>query len=164
MKEPRVIRTKEELTLLGVEWQARLRIQDWNIDYRLVNSGEIDSFAQSRGSDSCKEAIVKVCIFEQISPGWLGSPDMEVTLVHELLHIANSLAEYKIQHDHTKDLKATTDPHWLTYEAFIETTAQTLVRLQRNREEAEAKVAVLEKMLAGTSSCLSAAIAAGVAG
>jgi len=87
-----VVLTQEELVELCVEWQERLRLQDWDIEVKLVRQTEIANpnwQAQCNINFSNSDALIKVmdnidyANIHQVD----AQQDMEHSLVHELVHI-----------------------------------------------------------------------------
>lgn len=69
------------------EWQKRLRLLDWEIVTRFATKDDkIDAFGQSSLLPGHKIARVLITPTCDILPDWNGCEDLEVTLVHELLH------------------------------------------------------------------------------
>lgn len=87
--------TDEQLKSLCELWQKRLRLQDWRIDVRLVDSGELPD----EGGGVClvhaenRTVVIKILrpnSYNQTSDFYKAFPDtfdVEKTLIHELLHI-----------------------------------------------------------------------------
>lgn len=85
-----VIYTEEQLKAKCAEWQKILRLEDWTIftgiyrsrDFKTENSqAEIEPFLQKR--------MAKIRILDPVDyePTCWTPQDMEISLVHELLHI-----------------------------------------------------------------------------
>lgn len=79
--------TEKQLTRLLKNWQRLLRIQDWNIKLRLVRDSRWPNHGLGSHSSSFQESEIKILDPRYIDPDWFGTKDIEVTLVHELLHI-----------------------------------------------------------------------------
>jgi hypothetical protein len=86
--------TDEQLKSLCKLWQKRLRLQDWRIDVRLVDSGELgNSEGGCRAFRDDKLAIIKVLkpdAVDRTDDYFKAFPEtysVERILVHELLHI-----------------------------------------------------------------------------
>lgn len=87
--------TDEELKSLCLLWQKRLRLQDWRIDVRFVDSGELPD----DGGGTCqvhapnRSVVIKILrsdSYNQTSDFYKAFPgdfDVERTLIHELVHI-----------------------------------------------------------------------------
>lgn len=91
MNEPIV--TQKELERACRAWQARLKVQDWDILPRLVRSHEMRSPTHMGRTDfasQAKTARIKITdprdyppdMFTPVTP-----EDWETTLIHELLHV-----------------------------------------------------------------------------
>ena len=80
---------RPDLSALCAEWQARLRLQDWDIEVERVRHfrvgearlGEIEVLRSKRA------AKIRVLFPEDEEPGSWPTNDEETTVVHELLHI-----------------------------------------------------------------------------
>jgi hypothetical protein len=74
-------------------WQKVLRLTDWNISVRVADDEELEQGGDCQVHQHSKLALIRVRGIETYSPtsGWRKAfPeqfDMEITLVHELLHI-----------------------------------------------------------------------------
>ena len=114
--------TQSQLNKLVFKWQKKLRLQDWNIDTSMVNKcrGAGSTFLSKR----YKEARVSILNPDQWEDSWLGSRDIEVTLVHELLHL------HAIPFDDFKE----GSPKNLALETMIELIAIALVNADRSKQ------------------------------
>ena len=77
----------EQLAALCADWQRRLRLQDWDVTVLMVPVGDMDSCSHCGNIKyylNTKEA--KVSLLDPAHYCGLGKYDIEVTLVHELLH------------------------------------------------------------------------------
>lgn len=103
--------TDEQLGSLCKLWQKRLRLQDWRIDTRLVDSGELPD----EGGGTClvhsddRTAVIKILqpdSYNQTSDFYKAFPEafeVERTLIHELLHIPlDGLFEHRDDTDEFK--------------------------------------------------------------
>ena len=80
--------TLEELENLCWEWQVRLRLQDWDVKLRFARAYEIDGAdARNVFQRNYKTSSIKIVSAEDIDPSRLHQPDVEQSLVHELLHL-----------------------------------------------------------------------------
>lgn len=94
MREP-VILTNEELRARCDEWQRLLRLQDWTVVVKRVRASEYRDGASLAGrcefNVEKRAAIVKLTEPEdyqaQANKDFEAVQDMELTLVHELLHL-----------------------------------------------------------------------------
>lgn len=112
--------TEKKLKALLVEWQGRLRLRDWNVTLELVPF--LGPFGRSQ-CDKYKNAVIQICSPESIHPDEFGCTDIEVTLVHELLHLMSSRLSVEIEPDTAQDD---------ALEEMIELVAQSLVALKRS--------------------------------
>lgn len=85
--------TDERLKELCALWQKRLRLQDWRIDARFADSGEMDGAQGDAHFQREKKVgvirILKPEAFDETDHYHKAFPDLfdpERTLVHELLH------------------------------------------------------------------------------
>lgn len=85
-----VIFTEEELQALCREWQRVLRLSEWRIVVRIGRERDFrhkTAAGENRWNpDSC-EALIRVLDPLDYEPTCIFPQDMEVTLVHELLHL-----------------------------------------------------------------------------
>ena len=119
--------TEEELSLLCCKWQKKLRLSHWDIAIRISRAEDMpiaEVQAANQISLTTEKALISI-LDSQDYPKGVFPQDMEVSLVHELLHIplkyfanpAPSSLEYTLM------------------EAFIEGTARLLVSLSRKEEQ-----------------------------
>jgi hypothetical protein len=81
--------SKPDLPALLVEWQRRLRLQDWRIDLRVEPVWTLgDSMGRVEPSPHYQTAIIRIRDPQHVDPNmsWVVR-DPEHTLVHELLHL-----------------------------------------------------------------------------
>ena len=112
-----------ELTVLCRKWQERLGLAHWQIALRICRSDEMDLkdvFAENKISLDTECAIIRI-LDSADYPETPFEKDMEVSLVHELLHIPmlyiSNPEDGTLEYVHT--------------EAFIERMARLLVWLSR---------------------------------
>lgn len=120
--------SQEKLDALCVEWQSILHLQAWDIVVKICRSGEFEdkdcvgeNFWDLR---VCKSFIHILDPIDYKSSSW--GYDMEVCLVHELLHLHFMSFQPKddgLEHDFM--------------ESVIERLASVLVDLKRKHEVAE---------------------------
>lgn len=71
------------------KWQKKLYLNDWAISAKICRSRDMQG--NSAGSVNWnlfdKTAFIRICASEDYPPHTLAQQDMELTLVHELLHI-----------------------------------------------------------------------------
>jgi hypothetical protein len=111
--------TVTEFQRCAKQWQALLRLNDWNITFELVDWLECYGITKW---DKYKNAVVQLCTPGTISPQNIGPDDLEITLVHELLHLHGRLITKTIEQESEVDD---------SFEEMIDLTAQTLVSLKR---------------------------------
>lgn len=70
-------------------WKKWLRLSDWDIVVRVARSYDMPANTQGRceWTDSRKEALIKLLDPTDWDPSTIYPQDMEVTLVHELIHL-----------------------------------------------------------------------------
>lgn len=78
--------TALEAIALIPEWQKRLRLQDWEITAVVVDQTE-DGLASANALPKYKSAKLTLLDPVKIDKDWLGNKDLEVSIVHELLHL-----------------------------------------------------------------------------
>lgn len=81
-----IYETQEELDAGLAKWQPRLYLQDWIIKSRLVEGDIIQGAAQCCVRFRLKESDVQLRRVEDFPTGSVFDNDMELDLVHELLH------------------------------------------------------------------------------
>ena len=69
--------TGKQLASLGKRWQRRLRLADWRVSFAFA-ALPADTLGQVESDADAREAVVSIA---------RGCPDVEGTLVHELLHL-----------------------------------------------------------------------------
>lgn len=84
-----VILTEDQLRQLCAEYQKTLRLQDWrvHIDVGRPSPENQDDAASVRWNTTLKVARVHICSAEYYPENNLEPQDMEVDLVHELVHL-----------------------------------------------------------------------------
>ena len=100
-------------------WQPILRLKDWNFVIKNIHSDPtvFDMFARINSNRNNQVATLELLDPEKIPEEWIGCRDLEVTVVHEMLHT-------RLAHVHTG--KST------HHEEFaIETLSKALVSLKR---------------------------------
>jgi len=101
-------------------WQSVLGLSDWYIKVRVKRKYDLppDSQGTCNWTYSRMEAAVKILHPNDYDPGFLVPQDMELTLVHELVHIRH--APFQPADDN------------LHHEQAVEAIAKALVALKRN--------------------------------
>ncbi len=77
--------TAEELQALLPEWQKRLRLQDWTIRLAVHDDKGQGSIARMANQTNYHAAVIDLVL--DPSSDFPINTDLEVTLVHELLHV-----------------------------------------------------------------------------
>ena len=90
MRLPKMfIETEEELLSLAKEWQRRLLLSDWIINFSLVTAremSEVDLAGESDVQWINRCGVVNILRKEEIPQDIIAKQPMELVLVHELLH------------------------------------------------------------------------------
>lgn len=111
---------KQTLVKLLETWQKILRLQDWDIKLKVVTNLD-GCLARCEPNPKYKTAVITFCTK---TPGHLeDNSDLEITLVHELLHIHHSPVSFLIKEDSWEDWSA---------ESMIDQLAHALVALHRD--------------------------------
>jgi len=114
--------SQNEIDELARQWQRELKIMDWQIGVRIVRGKRLGgddggvNFEEKR-----REAFIMLLDPRDVAKDRMTPYDMEVTLVHELLHCALACFTGKVLGGHED----------ITQEQQIHTMSQTLVRLRR---------------------------------
>ena len=128
MFERAVILSEDELTQLCCEWQERLKIKSWTIMVRICRYREF-STPEVGGEVSWKKtletAVIRILDPDDFPPDSMRPQDMEVVLVHELLHLRFAEADMTPRESLAERL----------FELAIQHTAEALVRLKREAED-----------------------------
>lgn len=118
----RLTKLEKEVREIILYWQKVLRLLDWDMQFKVVDDPkDIECFASNRHHKSYQCCKIRVLNPKKIPPEWEGIRDLEVTLVHELLHTRLIYC--------TPDNKGT--KHQCHEEMAIETLAVALVCLRR---------------------------------
>lgn len=119
--------SQSELDAAVAKWQKILRLQDWDLTVELATGADLDSVGGCNAAENMQMARIRVLRQEDWRGNTKGSwcvtdiRDMEVDLVHEMIHCLMRLIEPK-----TRD-----SVEWNLYERFVESLAGTLVNLDR---------------------------------
>lgn len=117
--------TLEQIEEVAKEWQERLYLQEWKIDYRYERRSEsFLNVSESRYTPTVKKAslvFVDPVDYELASDYQSADErDMEVEIVHELLH----LKLYRLRpEDNSREMD--------DFEQAVETMARILVQMKR---------------------------------
>jgi len=118
--------TEEQLNELCLEWQKVLRLQDWDIHATIRRAKEMvnaDADGECYWTLGLKEGFIHILDPIDHNPRAIGKPDIEATLVHELLHL--HFAEWD---------DSTGQGMPISGEQAIECIAQALVRVKRQSQ------------------------------
>ncbi|HEX4275810.1 MAG TPA: SprT-like domain-containing protein [Bryobacteraceae bacterium] len=111
--------SEQELEELCRQWQQVLRLLDWKITVRIRRMRDMDEcFGRARVRHRFKEADVEIA--DAVDRGD-AQPDLEQTLVHELIHLHFHLATPE------------GGDSLCVFEQGIDLTAWALVNLKRSR-------------------------------
>ena len=121
--------TENELANLCSEWQDKLRLSHWDIAVRIARTHEMHS-ANCQGSSQISLPMERALISILDADDYPPSPfkqNMEVSLVHELLHIP--ILYFSNPEENSLEC--------IHQEAFIENMARLLVKLSKSTPENE---------------------------
>lgn len=83
--------SEQQLQEACAHWQKILRLQDWSVRVVVARGNGIDLQADTKGNCNWvlkkKAALIKIMDPVDYDPGIRWPQDMEMTLVHELLHL-----------------------------------------------------------------------------
>lgn len=84
-----IFKNDEELQEKLVEWQKRLRLQDWIIKARITRNKDIKAKSQGQCHWTIQTKLATILILDPVDypEDTMHPQDMEQTLVHELLHL-----------------------------------------------------------------------------
>jgi len=106
-------------------WQGVLRLLDWKIQVQILPRYLIGDRVGATEWNDLRDARISLLHWEELNPSALENTDMEITLVHELLHLRFR--------DSVKGLIPDDSLHHDALEAAIEAVAQALVEMDRER-------------------------------
>jgi hypothetical protein len=106
-------------------WQKQLRLMDWDISVKIYEDPkEFDMFGRNKINRNYQTSEIELLNPEKVPEDWTGVRDIEVTIVHELLHLRFTFCPPK-KSDHYHNEMAT------------ETTAKALVANRRGIDPEE---------------------------
>lgn len=113
--------TQKQLTSLCREWQAQLRLQDWEVEINLCRVGEISDNRAGEVTTITAKQTAKINILHPdcYPTTSIEVQDIERTIVHELLHLSFALVDDVVGLQNT------------LYEQAIHKTACALVAIKR---------------------------------
>ena len=120
-----VILTIEQLQEALVWWRSYFGLSDWEINIQMAHGGDIGAVARSRTRIFHKEADIEIATVETRTERARGVCDMEIDLLHELLHVVWCPAET------AANLKQDSVENDLIFEQPVEMLARSMVRLRR---------------------------------
>jgi len=116
----------QELQLLMKYWQERLRLQHWDVKLKIVRAADF-SQESARGENNWEQSTAESVIHILDPADWpKDTPfeqDMEITLVHELLHL----------HFSPFDNTAKESQEKIMLERAIDHIAKALVEVRRRK-------------------------------
>ncbi len=78
---------KQQATEYLKYWQKQLRLLDWKFELEIEDDvAKCSGFAVNHHSVNFQCSRITILNPEKIPDDWTGCPDLEVTLVHEILH------------------------------------------------------------------------------
>ena len=108
-----------------VYWQAALRLEDWDVDVRIVNGNDMDQcWGQITAYRRFGSAVLKLSTIHTDQDG--DEIDQEQSLVHELLHLRFDAIEDCIDRDSYQ---------YTLYERAIDQLAWSLVKMDRAKAQ-----------------------------
>lgn len=119
-----IYKTQKQLDAALAYWQKVLRLQDWDIEAKLVTPGDAGYGSEGTCLINVRHKCASIKVMNdkhRTAVGYSGEADNEDTLVHELLHIH-------------LELMAPDDDGSLDYELFEQTVdvlADCFVKLKR---------------------------------
>ncbi len=117
--------TLKQLRSLGLKWQERLRLLDWDVKYRFAKKGECDE-AWGLTERDWHSKTATIIMVSPDNPYW-GTDDhprdFETILVHELLHIHMAPFAFEVG-----------SPSHTTEENIVNQVSRLLVALERQDE------------------------------
>ena len=125
MPAKKMLKPKSDLDKIVVEWQDRLRLQDWDITIHSGKLADIGHIGATAPHLNDQTAVILIADPEHIGEGTGTCTDVEVTVVHELLHIKSDMALCRLS-----EFSQGKVPAW---ECFIEHVAQALVAAKRGK-------------------------------
>lgn len=125
-----VILTEDELRQLCAEYQRILRLQDWRVRVKIgrPDPEQADDGAYVTYNTTLRVADILIVAPEYYPTNAMMPQDMEIDLVHELVHLYFALLG-KPSDDTGKDL----------LEAAIESIAEAVVNLRRDNHKQRAR-------------------------
>lgn len=115
--------TKETAHELVREWQDRLHLQNWEIVVFVKRHYDFESpkLGENRWVLAKRQSIIRLLDPQDYDPTFAPMPEMELTVIHELLHC----------HFAPFDRKPDGEPESIAIEQAIHTIARTLLALKR---------------------------------
>jgi len=122
-----MILTEEQLNERAAYWQEVLRLQDWDVQVKKARREEFDGDREGDCEylSSSKTAMIRILDESHYPTDAWCEQDMELTLVHELLHLHFSAI---------RDLAYGIDHYELFEEQAINKMSQALVQLERTNK------------------------------
>lgn len=119
-KATEVILTQKQLQKRLKYWQKVLRLQDWKLDVSISTIKEMDGFAADiRRIEAIKQAKIRVMGPNETQADHWVPLDMELLLVHELVHL-----HYETTHDKKRH-------EVVRIEQGVESISEALIALER---------------------------------
>lgn len=121
-----VIYTEEELRAKCIEWQKILRLQDWIITLVISRERNMNLKGNAEIEATLPKRMATIRILDPLDypPNRVESQDMELSLVHELLHIHL----FPLFADREDEMRMVAE------EQAIEAISRGLIALKRNGE------------------------------
>lgn len=70
------------------KWISRLRLQDWDITWKIVRKTELPDNKSGQCESVVPKKIARILVLhpDEADPRWITPFDFELTIVHELMH------------------------------------------------------------------------------
>ncbi len=119
-----IFKSDEELQEKLIEWQKRLRLQDWIIKAGIKRNRDMKDKSQGQCQWTITSKLASIFILDHLDypPDSMLEQDMEQTLVHELIHL--HFAPFDDESDTPKEV---------AIEQAVDCIAYGLVQLHREK-------------------------------
>lgn len=115
-------------------WQRVLRLQDWDVDVKIVRRAEMKTgwMVASATIDQYRRAVIRLLdpIDYTETEHWPVDRDQEASLLHELMHL--HLHDLNVREFDANNVQT---PEWTALERACEATARALLAVDRQAGE-----------------------------
>jgi hypothetical protein len=133
--------TQTQLDKAFLKWQKRLRLQDWNIYYRVLRRHQMplpDACGATEFVDTMpNHAFISLCDPRDVSDTTIPPYDQEKTALHELLHTRLYGLHKRPTATEEAAVLALTDAIWNAYERERQPKARTSRNSKRDTKRRE---------------------------